>query len=575
MIAAIYARKSTDQSGVSDDQKSVARQAEHAAAYAVSKGWTVDERFVFVDDGISGAEFTNRPGFLRLMNALKPRAPFQVLVMSEESRLGREAIETAYALKQLITAGVRVFFYLEDRERTLDSPTDKIMLSLTAFADELEREKARQRTSDAMLRKARAGHVTGGRVFGYDNIDVLGPDGKRSHVERRINTAEAVVVRQIFTYCADGLGVKRIAIALNDAGAPSPRAQQHRPHGWAPSSVREVLHRELYRGEVTYNRTQKRDRWGRKRQAARPESDWLRQTVTALRIVSDEDWAAAHARLKASSDTYLRGTAGQLWGRPMTGLGAKYLLVGLARCGTCGGGMLVKSRAHGRRRSFRYGCSSYHLRGRSVCTNGVDLPMDEAHAEILDAVEQDILAPDVVDMAIAEALATVTAPTSTEKPDELQRGLRAVEGQIRNLTAALAAGGDMASLVDALREREHDRARVERQLAAYQHARVVDPQRIEGELRERMTAWREMFGRHVQLSRQALQKLLLDKIVCTVKDDGGGRYYELRARLSFGRIFSGILCPSGMASPSIPSWNQILAWLREMQSLRESANHAA
>ena len=34
----------------------------------------------------------------------------------------------------------RVFFYLEDRERTLDSPTDKIMLSLTAFADELERE---------------------------------------------------------------------------------------------------------------------------------------------------------------------------------------------------------------------------------------------------------------------------------------------------------------------------------------------------------------------------------------------------------------------------------------------------
>ena len=27
---------------------------------------------VYVDDGISGAEFANRPGFLRLMNALKP-----------------------------------------------------------------------------------------------------------------------------------------------------------------------------------------------------------------------------------------------------------------------------------------------------------------------------------------------------------------------------------------------------------------------------------------------------------------------------------------------------------------------
>lgn len=175
MIAAIYARKSTDQTGVADEQKSVARQIEHAHAYAAAKRWRVDDAHVYVDDGISGAEFANRPGFLRLMNALKPRPPFQVLVMSEESRLGREAIETAYALKQLVTAGVRVFFYLEDRERTLDSPTDKIMLSLTAFADELEREKARQRTYDAMLRKAQQQHVTGGRVFGYDNVPVMLP----------------------------------------------------------------------------------------------------------------------------------------------------------------------------------------------------------------------------------------------------------------------------------------------------------------------------------------------------------------------------------------------------------------
>src|SRR3954452_25026064 len=196
MIAAIYARKSTDQSGVSDDQRSVARQIDHARQYAARKGWTVLDEHVYVDDGISGAEFANRPGFLRLMNAVKPRAPFKTLIMSEESRLGREAIETAYALKQLVTAGVRVFFYLEDRERTLDSPTDKIMLSLTAFADELEREKARQRTYDAMVRKARAGYVTGGRCFGYENVEILSASGERSHVTRRINDTEAAIVRR-------------------------------------------------------------------------------------------------------------------------------------------------------------------------------------------------------------------------------------------------------------------------------------------------------------------------------------------------------------------------------------------
>lgn len=95
MIAAIYARKSTEQSGVADQDKSVARQIAHARSYAARKGWLVDEDHVYVDDGVSGAEFVKRPGFIRLMNALSPRPPFQVLVMSEESRLGREQIETA------------------------------------------------------------------------------------------------------------------------------------------------------------------------------------------------------------------------------------------------------------------------------------------------------------------------------------------------------------------------------------------------------------------------------------------------------------------------------------------------
>jgi DNA invertase Pin-like site-specific DNA recombinase len=69
------------------------------------------------------------------MNALSPRPPFQVLVMSEESRLGREQIETAYALKQITDAGVRVFFYLEDRERTLDNADGQG----DALADQLRR----------------------------------------------------------------------------------------------------------------------------------------------------------------------------------------------------------------------------------------------------------------------------------------------------------------------------------------------------------------------------------------------------------------------------------------------------
>ncbi len=73
ITAAIYARKSTEQIGVSDEEKSVARQVEHAKLYAAKKGWDVADEHIYVDDGISGAEFVKRPGFISLMSTLKPR----------------------------------------------------------------------------------------------------------------------------------------------------------------------------------------------------------------------------------------------------------------------------------------------------------------------------------------------------------------------------------------------------------------------------------------------------------------------------------------------------------------------
>jgi DNA invertase Pin-like site-specific DNA recombinase len=442
MIAAIYARKSTDQSGVSDDQKSVARQIEHAHAFAASKGWTIGDEYVFVDDGISGAEFATRPGFLRLMNSLKPRAPFQILIMSEESRLGREAIETAYALKQIVLAGVRVWFYLESRERTLDSPTDKIMLSLTAFADELEREKARQRTHDAMQRKARAGHVCGGRTFGYENVEVLGPDGRRSHVERRILASEAEIVRTIFTLSAEGLGLTAIAHTLNERRAPCPRPQAGRPAGWCRSTIREILHRDIYRGVAVWNRSRKRDQWGQKRQVkgSRERQQWIEVEQPAARIVPDELWNAAHNRLGAVRERALRLSNGKLLGRPPAS-GVKYLLSGMLTCGACGSSLEARTREHGRKRAVFYGCAGYSRKGKHVCSNGLAVPMSVADDAVLQSVERIILNADVVLDATQRALAALSTDATADRRATLERELKETETELARLSAAIAAGG--------------------------------------------------------------------------------------------------------------------------------------
>jgi hypothetical protein len=73
----------------------------------------------------------------------------------------------------------------------------------------------------------------------------------------------------------------------------APRSQRGRPHVLAPSSVREVLHQESYRGLVVWNKTKKRDAWG---QTEADQSAGLGLDACPaeeLRIVSDALWKAA------------------------------------------------------------------------------------------------------------------------------------------------------------------------------------------------------------------------------------------------------------------------------------------
>jgi site-specific DNA recombinase len=492
MIAAIYARKSTEQNGIGDDEKSVTRQIEHAKAYATKKGWAVHDDHLYVDHGISGAEFVKRPGFLRLMNALKPKPSFQVLIMSEESRLGREVIETAYALKQIITAGVRVFYYLENRERVLESPTDKLLLSVTAFADEMEREKARQRTHDALVRKARAGYVPGGSVYGYDNVEVTVPDAvtgkpKRLHVERRINKAEAAVIREIFEKAAAGWGTRRIAHDLNAraVSAPPPR-RAGRPRAWAHSTIYAMLTRPLYRGEVTWNRTRKRNAWGIKRQTGRAESEWVQLELPDLRIIPEPLWQAVRERFHDTRASYLRATNGQLWGRPANGIESRYLLTGLAQCGRCGGSLILHSRASGGRRANAYLCSYHHLRGSSVCPGGLVLPMDLTNEAVLKTVEQEVLHPEVVRCALRRVLDELNAPTDTLVPRRtgLQAELTVLEQELARLTAAVAQGGDLKPLLDGIQAREQRRRTLQTELVGLEGLRPIGARDLQGIQRE-------------------------------------------------------------------------------------------
>src|SRR5262245_48935375 len=94
------------------------------------------------------------------------------------------------------------------------------------------------------------------------------------------------------------MGPRALAAALATEGAPppTPRRPGLRP-AWSPAAIREILRRPLYRGEIVWNELRKTDRGGRTRvRVRRPEAEWVRVDVPALRIVDDATWGAVQTR---------------------------------------------------------------------------------------------------------------------------------------------------------------------------------------------------------------------------------------------------------------------------------------
>jgi DNA invertase Pin-like site-specific DNA recombinase len=169
MIAAIYARKSTAQDDVADEAKSVTRQVDGARAFIAAKGWTLDEQHIFIDDGVSGALFANREQFQRLMREAAAGA-FQAVVFYDLDRFGRNGRQTMLALNTLADLGVTIWDYSTGQAVDLDSFEGEMMTFMKARFAQQYRDQVRKHTRDAMRQKAEHGYVTGGKVFGYDNV---------------------------------------------------------------------------------------------------------------------------------------------------------------------------------------------------------------------------------------------------------------------------------------------------------------------------------------------------------------------------------------------------------------------
>jgi site-specific DNA recombinase len=150
MIAAIYARKSTEQN-TSDEEKSVTRQVEHARPFAAAQGWPVLEEYV--DDGVSGAVATKLIGRARLL-AAAAEEKFTAVIVRDVDRLSRNDEELPGIIYALRDAGVEVWSYADRTRVDTRTAMSRGMLTMKATFAAAERGAAQARTTEAMFGKA-------------------------------------------------------------------------------------------------------------------------------------------------------------------------------------------------------------------------------------------------------------------------------------------------------------------------------------------------------------------------------------------------------------------------------------
>ncbi len=218
----------------------------------------------------------------------------------------------------------------------------------------------------------------GGNSYGYDVVTKFAANGEPERGERRINPAEAAVVRQIFEAYATGKSPKAIALMLNKQGVRGPSGK-----GWGSSTINGnwrrgtgILNNELYIGKLVWNRLTyvKNPDTGNRVSRLNPESAWITKDVAALRIIDQELWNKTKARqgiLRKLPEFHQKQ-------RP------RMLLSYLLTCGCCGGGFSKVFQNH-------YGCST--ARNKGTCDNRLTVRQDELEGLVISALQSRLMDP--------------------------------------------------------------------------------------------------------------------------------------------------------------------------------------
>lgn len=241
--------------------------------------WTYIEGYV---DRIRGEQAENRTNFMRMVEDGKSGV-FDLILTKEVSRFARNTIDSLTYTRDLLRAGVGVFFQ-NDNICTIDTDSElRLTIMSSIAADEVR--KLSERVRWGHKRSIESGSVMGNsRIFGYDKNDC----------KLVINESEAEMVKLIFELYSTGeystRKIERVLFEKGYLGRNSTRIHHNTISG--------IIQNPKYKGYYCGNKVRIVD-YRTKQQRFLPREEWVMyKDETGEKcpaIVSEELWDRCNA----------------------------------------------------------------------------------------------------------------------------------------------------------------------------------------------------------------------------------------------------------------------------------------
>ena len=289
-ITALYCRLSVEDTkekgGKDDPSNSIQHQQIMLMEYAKSRHFP--NPTYFVDDGYSGVEFNNRPGFQKMLAEIEA-GHVEVVITKDLSRLGRNSSLTGLYINYTFPQyGVR-YIAVNDHFDTIDpNSTDNDIAGIKNWFNEFfAKDTSRKIRAVNKAKGERGERLTTNVPYGYKHDS---GDPKKWVIDEEA----AQIVKRIFSLCMEGKGPSQIAALLEKEKVLNPTAYKQRegrktPHQtpeneyrWHESTVAYILEYMEYTGCTVNFKTYTNSIWDKKqRERAICSPAWYSATTAS------------------------------------------------------------------------------------------------------------------------------------------------------------------------------------------------------------------------------------------------------------------------------------------------------